>query len=448
MWIKYFLLVTLFFSCNKQSAQNNDQIEPIVFEEIDEPLANPFKGFVPWIGSSNPVFETKLQVATFPWNAIEESKGNYNWSNLEKNWGNIVATGKRVGFRVSAAIPGNKDHIDIPQYLVDEGVQLRSYLIDNKEGLAPDWDDPKFLDAHRQFIKALGDRYDTDPRVAWIDIGSYGFWGEWHVWMNDSLEATDQTKLTILEHYFDSFPTKPMVIAFDDDLATKTVTDRGHGIRNDCLGTEDSNNWYETSVDRIDPNLSNRIWKTSIVTGEFCGSNYGAVQGTTVRFDLNYNFIKKHHWSWIGSAGGAINPINDQHHADLNKLHKTLGYRYVLKDFIYENNIDAGSTLDFSIELDNKGVAPFYLKWPVAIYLIDPNSEYELFVEQNIDIRSWLPGINTAFGKIDIPDDLNQGIYEIRIGIIDPLTNLPGIKFANTDYDDKGRYMLGRIAVE
>lgn len=448
MWIKYFLLVTLFFCCNKQSAQNNDQIEPIVFEEIDEPLANPLKGFVPWIGSSNPVFETKLQVATFPWNAIEVSKGIYNWNNLEKNWGNIVATGIRVGFRISAAIPGNKDHIDIPQYLVDEGVQLRSYLIDNKEGLAPDWDDPKFLDAHQKFIKALGDRYDTDPRVAWIDIGSYGFWGEWHVWMNDNLEATEQTKLTILEHYFDSFPTKPMVIAFDDDLATKTVTDRGHGIRNDCLGTEDSNNWYETSVDRIDPNLSNRIWKTSIVTGEFCGSNYGAVQGTTVRFDLNYNFIKKHHWSWIGSAGGAINPINDQHHADLIKLHKTLGYRYVLKDFIYENSIDAGSIFDFSIELDNKGVAPFYLKWPVAIYLIDPNSEYELFVEQNIDIRSWLPGINTAFGKIDIPDDLNQGIYEIRIGIIDPLTNLPGIKFANNGNDGKDRYLLGRIAVE
>ena len=44
MWIKYFLLVTLFFGCNKQSAQNNNQVDPVVFEELDEPLANPFKG--------------------------------------------------------------------------------------------------------------------------------------------------------------------------------------------------------------------------------------------------------------------------------------------------------------------------------------------------------------------------------------------------------------------
>ncbi|MCJ7688567.1 MAG: hypothetical protein MUO60_04515, partial [Clostridiaceae bacterium] len=201
-------------------------------------------------------------------------KGVYNWNNLEKNWGNIVETGKRVGFRISAAIPGNKDHIDIPQYLVDEGVELSEYLIDNKEGLAPDWDNPKFLDAHKRLINAIGERYDNDPRVAWIDIGSYGFWGEWHVWMNESLAATDQTKLTILNHYFDAFPTKLMVIAFDDDLATKIVIDAGHGVRNDCLGTKESNDWYETSMNNIDPNLSDLIWKTSIITGEFCGSNY------------------------------------------------------------------------------------------------------------------------------------------------------------------------------
>lgn len=448
MWIKYIMLVTLLFGCHNQPPQNYNLIEPVVFEEIDEPLSNPFKGFAPWIGVNNSTFDTKLQTATFPWNEIEVSKGNYNWNNLEKNWGNIVSTGKRVGFRISAAIPGNKDHIDIPQYLVDEGVQLSSYLIDNKEGLAPDWDDPKFLNAHKLFLKALGERYDTDPRVAWIDIGSYGFWGEWHVWMNDSLEATDQTKLTILEHYFDAFPTKPLVIAFDDDLATKTVIDTGHGIRNDCLGTKESNDWYETSMNNIDPNLSDRIWKTSIITGEFCGSNYGAVQGTTVRFDLNYNFIKKHHWSWIGSAGGAINPINDQHRADLDKLHKTLGYRYVLKDFVYEDHTNAGSTVEFSIEIDNVGVAPFYFKWPVEIYLIDSNSNYEYVEEQSIDIRSWFPGTNTAFGKINIPDSINDGIYEIRIGIIDPLTNLPGIMFANKGKDSKGRYLLGKLVVD
>jgi hypothetical protein len=445
MWIKLILISFLLIGCDKN--QKDEKIESVVFEEIDEPLANPMKGFVPWIGNNNPVFETKLKVATFPWNDIETSKGNYNWNNLEKNWGNIVETGERVGFRISAATPGVKGHIDIPQYLVDDGVQLREYLIDNSEGLAPDWDDQNFLEAHGKFIQALGDRYNDDPRVAWVDIGSYGFWGEWHVWMNESLAATEQTKLTILDQYFNAFPTKPMVIAFDDDLATQVVIDHGHGVRNDCLGTEDSNDWYETSMNSINPNVSNRVWKTSIVTGEFCGSNYGATQGTTVRFDLNFDFVKKHHWSWIGSAGGAISPVNDEHLNNLKKLHKTLGYRYVIKDFIYEDNAKVGSTLDFTIEIDNKGVAPFYLKWPTVIYLRDQDTNDEVFEELNIDIRGWLPGINTVFGKIDIPNNLIPGIYEIRIGIIDPLTNNPGIQFANTGNDGNNKYLLGRINI-
>ncbi|MCJ7688566.1 MAG: DUF4832 domain-containing protein [Clostridiaceae bacterium] len=142
-----------------------------------------------------------------------------------------------------------------------------------------------------------------------------------------------------------------------------------------------------------------------------------------------------------------MTPVDNQHQEDLNKLHKTLGYRFVIKDFIYEDSIDVGSTLNFSAEIENKGVAPFYLKWPVIIYLKDQESSNEVFEEQNIDIRAWLPGINTIFGKFDVPNNLNPGIYEIMIGIVDPITNSPGIKFANKGNDGNNRYLLGRISI-
>lgn len=70
-----------------------------------------------------------------------------------------------------------------------------------------------------------------------------------------------------------------------------------------------------------------------------------------------------------------------------------------------------------------------------------------MYEEQNIDIRRWFPGINTVFGKFDIPDNLISGIYEIRIGIIDPLTNTPGIQFANTGNDGNNKYLLGRVNI-
>ncbi|HEX9975286.1 MAG TPA: DUF4832 domain-containing protein, partial [bacterium] len=419
----------------------------VVLEEIDDVLPNPFKGFAPWIGSKNPVYETKLQQATFAWSDLEPRKGVYNWARLEKDWGNVAITGKRVGFRIAAEIPGSGKN-DTPQWLIDQGVRMRPYSIDGHEGLAPDWDDPKFLVAHHDFIMALGARYDRDPRVAWIDIGSYGFWGEWHVWLNDSLAANQATKQAILEDYFAAFPTKPKVVAFDDDFATKYVTDHGGGIRNDCLGTKESNDWYLESLNRIDPSMNDRVWKTAIITGEFCGSNQGALEGTTERLDINYNFIKKTHWSFIGSAGGAIEPQSEEHRKNLDKLHKTLGYRFVLREVHFEKSITSRDTLQLKIQVENKGVAPFYFQWQLVFHLIDTQNTVAFQQPLDIDIRSWLPGTSTASTKVVIPIQLNCGDYNVKLAIHDPDSNQPGVMFANKGGDEQKRYLVGRLTIE
>lgn len=431
--------------CSKKSI-NEPANGGIQLEEIDDILPNPFKGFAPWIGDENPIYETKLQQATFAWSELEPRQGVYNWARLEKDWGNVAMTGKRVGFRIAAAIPGSGE-INTPQWLIDQGVKMRPYSIDGHEGLAPDWDDPKFLMAHHDFIMALGARYDKDPRVAWIDIGSYGFWGEWHVWLNDSLAATQATKQAILDDYFTAFPTKAKVIAFDDDFATKYVTDRGGGIRNDCLGTSESNDWYLESLNRIDPSMNDRVWKTAIITGEFCGSNQGAIEGTAKRFDLNYEFIKKTHWSFIGSAGGAIKPQSEEHRKNLDKLYKTLGYRFVLREVNFEKSINKGDTLEITIKIENKGVAPFYFKWPLTLYMFDEKQQIVFQQLLDVDIRSWLPGTSTVSTKIVIPEQLNPGKYDVKLAIHDPDSSQPGLMFANKGGDDQKRYLVGRLTI-
>ena len=436
-----------FISCNDNTVNTNGD-NGITLTEIDSVLPNPFKGFVPWIGSSNPVYETKLQMATFTWKDLEPQQGNYNWSRLERNWGNIASTGKRVGFRITAALPGAAGHIDIPQWLVDMGVTMRAYTIDGQQGLAPDWDNPDFLQAHHEFILALGNRYDQDPCVAWIDIGSYGFWGEWHVWLNDSLAATQATKQAILDDYFEAFPTKAKVIAFDDNFATEYVTDRGGGIRNDCLGTEDSNNWYLESLNQIDPTLNDRVWKTAIITGEFCGSDWGAEQGTTVRFDQNYEFVKATHWSFIGPAGGAIELQSEQHRQNLDKLHKTLGYRFVLRAVNIPESADAGTTISIMVRVENKGVAPFYFDWPLTLHLVNNTEQSVLRSQLAVDIRSWLPGIKENMASVDLPSNLASGTYDVKLAIHDPQTDAPGVLFANTGRDNLDRYLVGRLKIE
>jgi len=439
--------VAFLFSCSKDSPCGCEDDQGVILEEIADVLPNPFKGFVPWIGTQNPVYETKLQYKTFEWRDVEPQKGAYNWTSFEQGWGNIAATGKRVGFRISACTPGSGNLYDIPDWLVNEGVALRGYSIDGQQGLAPDWDDPKFLQAHQDLINALGSRYDSDPRVAWIDIGSYGFWGEWHVYLNDTLAAAQATKQAILEHYFNAFPTKLKVIAFDDDFATEYVTSLGGGIRNDCLGTQDSNDWYLESLNAIDPTLNSRVWKTAIITGEFCGGSAGATAGTTGRFDLNYDFIKLTHWSFIGPAGGAINPQDETHRQNLDKLHKTLGYRFVLRKVEHEQTVSPGASLSVAITVENKGITPFYLPWPVMGYLVSPDGLVVLEQDLGIDIRAWLPGSHTVSTAIHLPQDFPSGTYDVRLAIPDPDFDLPGILFANKGKDDEGRYLVSRLTI-
>jgi hypothetical protein len=448
LFLSVFILSWIFLSiyCAKKNTTEPEN-KAVTLEEIDDVLPNPFKGFAPWIGENNQVFQTKLQEKTFTWKQLEPTQGNYDWNYFERLWGNIAQTEKRVGFRITAALPGEVGHVDVPDWLVQMGIKLRPYEIDNQYGMAPDWDDPNLLQAHHDLLMALGQRYNDDPRIAWVDIGSYGFWGEWHVYLNDSLAAADASKQVIIDDYLEAFPNKMKVIPFDDDFGTEYATNHGCGIRNDCLGTEASNDWYLESLNRIDPTLNDRVWKTAMITGEFCGSDYGAVEGTTVRFDLNYQFIQQTHWSFIGPAGGTIQPQNEQHRQNLEKLLKKLGYRFVLKKVEHASSVNAGDELDISITVANKGVAPFYFDWPLVCYLIDASDGVAFQQALGIDIRDWLPGEQINTSKLSIPSNLFHADYEVKLAITDPNTNQPGVMFANTNRDSLGRYLVGRLSV-
>ena len=45
---------------------------------------------------------------------------------------------------------------------------------------APVWDDSVYIWAAKEFAKALAEKYDGDPRIEYIDIRTFGEWGEWH----------------------------------------------------------------------------------------------------------------------------------------------------------------------------------------------------------------------------------------------------------------------------
>ena len=109
-----------------------------------------------------------------------------------------------------------------------------------------------------------------------------------------------------------------------------------------------------------------------------------------------------------------------------------MGYQFALRDLHYSlrRTQSQGSRLSLVIHGENEGVAPFYYPWPVHLALM--NAAHQVVAESptHADIRTWLPGRFTLTTEMAVP--ARPGQYLLALGVVDPMTNRPDLKFANT----------------
>ncbi|PIE67246.1 MAG: hypothetical protein CSA23_05185 [Deltaproteobacteria bacterium] len=416
-------------------------------EPMNEPLPNPFKGYTPYADTfySNPAIPQNLVYDDVTWKNLEpHAAGSIEWDALEDDWEQHVQLGRRIGFRFKCADPWTDDPTDIPDWLVAMGVPVHPYAIDGGTGNLPDWDNPVFLDQHDRIIAALGQRYNNDPRIAWIDVGSYGIWGEWHLYMNDDLAACEYAKQRILDAYIDAFPDKRLVIPFDDDFAMAYMAERGHGLRNDCLGTPAANDWFDESMDALGLQMD-QLSATGMIGGEFCGSEQGAREGFGQRFDQNLDFIVRNHWSFIGPAGGSLLVSSGKLLENAKTAYMNMGYRLRIDEIRYNN--PASNLLHLAMIIENEGVAPFYYPWQAQIAFSSNGTimAESAVVDDGWNPRNWMPGETALVAKIPTPHV--PGRYDILFSIHDPDTGQPAVLLANTGNDGSKRYLLGQVEV-
>jgi hypothetical protein len=416
-------------------------------EALERPLANPFKGYAPYADTlySDPAIPQNLVYDDVTWKALEpQAPGSIDWNALEDDWEPHVRLGRRIGFRFKCADPWTDDATDIPDWLTAMGVPVFPYTIDGGTGNLPDWNHPAFLDQHDRIIAALGARYNADPRIAWVDVGSYGIWGEWHVYMNEHLAASDTAKRRILDAYIDAFPDKRLVIPFDDDFAATYMAQRGHGLRNDCLGTPAANDWFDYSMDSMEVSM-NQLAATGMIGGEFCGSEQGAHEGFGERFDLNLDFIVRNHWSFIGPAGGSLLVSGGQLLENARTAYMQMGYRLRIDEVRYNDPVS--DLLHLALVIENEGAAPFYYPWEVHIAFADSGIIVSEAAVQDgpWNPQTWLPGASAIAAKIPAP--AAPGRYDILFSIHDPDTGQPAIRLANTGNDGTNRFALGQVEV-
>ncbi|MCI2081938.1 MAG: DUF4832 domain-containing protein [Bacteroidales bacterium] len=332
--------------------------------------------------------------------------------------------------------------------------------------------DSQFIPRVKKLVEKLGEAWDNDPRVAYVEMGIIGEWGEQH----DPCISTYWAPVHQTEHVAGRtwVPGIEKVLgdAYTAAFKHKKVMVRyAYDFQDYVFG----NYWDSFAIDEERERGYNSIlklgdrWKTQPMGGEITwnwGSLYNAgyrsledcIDNAQTR-QLIINEIRALHTNHLGGVTWA--DFNDKIFlANASIIQKILGYRYLITEFKYPALIEKGEKFDLSFKVKNTGSSPFYYDWPVEIALLDTLTKQPVWstVLNDVKITSWLPGDewNTSTNTYDIPaeeyevdenisvdEDIPPGRYIISISVLDPAGMLPSLRFAIRNYYTGGRHPIG-----
>lgn len=427
----------------KQTSTNvvipKEDLATIYPDEYSKAIKNPLKGFRP----SNPDHEYgTLMKSYIKWDELENSASddvNKIKEFCNEKWSGVEKTNMKVIPRVYLAWPGQKEHWP--------------------EDMTPgDFTSDQFKQRVIAMIKKLGEAWDNDSRVAFVEMGIMGEWGEME-WP----DTREDIKEAISAQFNESFKNKLVMIRWPN-----TYNDHiyNFGYYWDSFAHQDQM-YYAFHLNNTAPR-----WKTAVIGGE-TAYNWGNLKiqpgespeislKTPIHRDYIIDNIRKLHANHVGWIAN-YDQSDESVRAGAEIVQKALGYRFVISEVSYPKRIDTDTEFTVSFKVKNTGSSPFYYDWPVEISLLDANTKKVVWKKQfkEIDISSWMPGDkwDDSTDTYTIPartytvnqtlklKEIRSGEYIIALAILDPSGNRPGARFAIKNYYNGGRHPIGKVGV-
>lgn len=448
LWIVFVILLAMgvggYFLVESQKSYGT-----IAYQSVDAVLDNPYIGQALYATSQEDIQQPfQLVFAILTWAEFEPEAGVYDFDSFEKKnqlqrW---REEGKHLILRFVMDYPSTPDHRDIPQWLYEatgqDGVAYSG-------GYSPNYNNAALIDAHAKAIAALGARYDGDPFVAAVQLGSLGLWGEWHV---SGVIGAQMPETAVrdqyVKHYLATFKQTPLMMRRPFTIAAKN----GMGLFNDMAGDMGATStwltWIEEGgvydqtgeTDAMAP-MPN-AWQHAPIGGEISSAldrlNLldGALAATLKQFDAM-------HISWIGPSNFLSTELSDVEQEGLDTLLNHMGYRFHVASMTVKNSWFRN--LHFSIEWENHGNAPFYYEWKPMLMIVaedDERSYYELKGK----LADVLPGSRVTMTASISRKALKPGVNTVYVGIAPKYaTHEAGIALATDVPNSQHWYMLGQL---
>lgn len=345
---------------------------------------------------------------------------------------------------------------------------------DKKTQITGGYFDPSFPERIEHLVEKLGKAWDNDPRVAYVEMGIIGEWGEHHdPDLSTVFPPHDEPEHVAGRTYIPRIQ-KVLGDAFTKAFKNKKVMVRYAYEFNDYEFGIYWDSWAQPQEQERGYNAMIKLgdrWKTQPIGGEITW-NWGDLARfhsfeEVVSDESTRSFIEEQirnlHCNHLGGVTWA--DFNNQEFLkNVEIIQKALGYRFVIKQFSYPASLSKGKSFPITFQVVNKGSSPFYYDWPVEISLLNPQTHEKIWSQtlDNISISKWMPGENWDISRkeyttappiyeiqheLTIDKEIPDGEYVIALSILDPAGMLPSLRFANQNYWEGGYHPMGYIGI-
>ncbi len=424
----------------------------------EPPLNNPLRGLVPY-QSQMPrfpangdagkmaefekklgnVFPHSIEFAYISMRDLMPGPNQFDWSPIEAILTQTRGRHCQCTFRVFLEYPGEK--IAVPQFLIDAGVKIKRWKAHGGKIATPDYEHPELRSALKRFIMALGQRYDGDPRIAWLTIGTLGLWGEWHDYPNPKLFASKTVQTEVLDAYQSAFRKTKLHLRYPAGTKHETYAsnaERPFGYHDDSFawatiatGKPDDSWFYGALLQDAGPAAMEK-WKTQPIGGEIRPEIWKCVfddPGCAPKGQEFSKCVEHTHATWLMDSGmfEEDQPVDRVQRAQQQTA--TMGYRLTIQSATLSGGTGERSV---SLTIVNRGVAPFYYNWPVETVLLDRNNQTVSVLSNNWKLAGVMPG-GAQKWTVNLPLLRDAIDVPVRIGIRVPNPMRGGIplRFGN-----------------
>lgn len=405
-----------------------------------------------------------------PWSYLEPQEGQFCWSVLDTPAQRWISKGKRIALRISCSESWTR--FATPEWVQQAGAKGYNFKVgtgvtDDGPYWEPDYNDPVFLEKLDRFLAAMAARYDGNPEVAFIDVGSFGVWGEGHTFASTRIRYPAETVIRHIELYRKHFK-KTLLVANDDFVMTENGEQAiAHALAAGLTLRDDSILVQARPKSYFHAEMAQPFWPKWPVILE-C-EHYGPSRGRGAWEDgtLYLRAVLEYHASYA-SIHWWPREFLEANRDLIARINRYLGYRLIPTEVRWSSQVALGTPLHWSVTIENRGVAPCYPGGYPALTLKDEHHGIvAILVNANANVRALPvrqmtlrgpsasnnpeedlgPPVPTTWSTEScLPFQLKPGRYQVYLSL-GTVTGTPTIAMPLGNDDGQRRYRVGEVEI-